>query len=134
MEQILVTIDTEGQSLQKIRAAIKMLRGVVSTSVMKDPVLTKTEKQQAYVKESLTRAMQEVRMAKLNGQKLPDARDLLKELDEEDWYGKSGGARILTLNLLIDTESMEVTLLTIYDKGEISNVTDEYIKYLLSNL
>lgn len=84
MEQILVTIDTEGQSLKKIRAAIKMLRGVVSTSVMKDPVLTKTEKQQAYVKESLTRAMQEVRMAKLNGQKLPDARDLLKELDEED--------------------------------------------------
>lgn len=55
-----------------------MLRGVVSTSVMKDPVLTKAEKQQAYVKESLTRAMQEVRMAKLNGQKLPDARDLLK--------------------------------------------------------
>ena len=84
MEQILVTIDTEDQSLQKIRAAIKMLRGVVSTSVMKDPVLTKTEKQQAYVKESLTRAMQEVRMAKLKGQKLPDARDLLKELDEED--------------------------------------------------
>ena len=84
MEQILVTIDTEGPSLQKIRAAIKMLRGVVSTSVMKDPVLTKTEKQQAYVKESLTRAMQEERMAKLNGQKLPDARDLLKELDEED--------------------------------------------------
>ena len=40
MEQILVTIDTEGQSLQKIRAAIKMLRGVVSTSVMKDAVLT----------------------------------------------------------------------------------------------
>ena len=55
-----------------------MLRGVVTTSVMKNPVLTKTEKQQAYVKESLTRAMQEVRMAKLNGQKLPDARDLLK--------------------------------------------------------
>ena len=55
-----------------------MLRGVVSTSVMKNPVLTKTEKQQAYVKDSLTRAMQQVRMAKLNGQKLPDARDLLK--------------------------------------------------------
>lgn len=84
MEQILVTIDSEGHSLQKIRAAIKMLRGVVSTSVIKDPVLTKTEKQQAYVKETLTRAMQEVRLAKLNGQKLPDARDLLKELDEED--------------------------------------------------
>ena len=76
---------------QKNRNRGKMLRGVVSTSVMKDPVLTKTEKQQAYVKESLTRAMQEVRMAKLNGQKLPDARDLLKELDEEDWYGSNAG-------------------------------------------
>ena len=60
-----------------------MLRGVVSTSVMKNPVLTKPEKQQAYVKESLTRAMHEVRMAKLNGQKLPDARDLLKVKKEK---------------------------------------------------
>ena len=41
--------------------------------------------------------------------------------------GKSGGARILTLNLLLDTESMEITLLTIYDKGEISNVKDDFI-------
>lgn len=48
--------------------------------------------------------------------------------------GKSGGARILTLNLLLDTESMEITLLTIYDKGEISNVKDDFIKYLISNL
>lgn len=48
--------------------------------------------------------------------------------------GKSGGARILTLNLLVDTESMEITLLTIYDKGEISNVKDDFIKYLISNL
>lgn len=48
--------------------------------------------------------------------------------------GKSGGARILTLNLLLDTESMEITLLTIYDKGEISKVKDDFIKYLISNL
>ena len=48
--------------------------------------------------------------------------------------GKSGGGRILTLNLLLDTESMEITFLTIYDKGEISNVKDDFIKYLISNL
>ena len=48
--------------------------------------------------------------------------------------GKRGGARILTLNLLLDTESMEITLLTIYDKGEIYNVKDDFIKYLISNL
>ena len=46
--------------------------------------------------------------------------------------GKSGGARILTLNLLLDTESMEITLLTIYDKSEISSVSDKYIKYLIN--
>lgn len=41
-------------------------------------------KQQAFVKESLTRALQEVKLAKLEGKKLPDARDLLKDLEMED--------------------------------------------------
>mgnify|MGYP006928560793 FL=1 len=82
MEQILVTVD-ENQPLQSIRKAINMLRGVVSTTVMKEPILTKTEKQQAYVKESLTRALQEVKLAKLEGRKLQSFDDFLKELDEE---------------------------------------------------
>lgn len=48
--------------------------------------------------------------------------------------GKSGGARILTLNVLVSEDGLDVTLLTIYDKGEISNVKDEYIAYLIKNL
>lgn len=83
MKQILVTVDTN-QPLQNIRKAINMLRGVVSTTVVKEPVLTKTQKQQAFVKESLTRALQEVKLAKLEGRRLPDARDLLKDLEMED--------------------------------------------------
>lgn len=83
MEQILVTVD-ENQPLQNIRKAINMLRGVVSTTVLKEPILTKTEKQQAYVKESLTRALQEVKLAKLEGRKLQSVDDFLKELDEEE--------------------------------------------------
>ena len=83
MEQILVTVDSN-QPLQNIRKAINMLRGVVSTTVVKEPILTKKQKQQAYVKESLTRALQEVKLAKLEGRKLPDARDLLKDLGMED--------------------------------------------------
>lgn len=83
MKQILVTVDTD-QPLQNIRKAINMLRGVVSTTVVKEPVLTKTQKQQVFVKESLTRALQEVKLAKLEGRKLPDARDLLKDLEMED--------------------------------------------------
>lgn len=83
MEQILVTVDS-GQPLQNIRKAINMLRGVVSTSIVKEPVLTKTQRQQAYVKESLTRALQEVKLAKLEGRKLQSIDDFLKELDEKD--------------------------------------------------
>lgn len=48
--------------------------------------------------------------------------------------GKSGGARILTLNVMVSEDGMNVTLLTIYDKGEISNVKDEFIEFLIKNL
>ena len=47
MKQILVTVDTN-QPLQNIRKAINMLRGVVSTTVVKEPVLTKTQKQASF--------------------------------------------------------------------------------------
>ena len=68
--------------------------------------------------------------------------------------GKSGGARVLTLNVLVidqketndspndnvDTtevgniqdDILDVTLLAIYDKNEIDNVSDEYIRWLVS--
>lgn len=45
--------------------------------------------------------------------------------------GKSGGARVLTLNMLVSGDT-EVTLLAIYDKNEIENVSDNYIKLLVS--
>lgn len=46
--------------------------------------------------------------------------------------GKSGGGRILTYTVKItEPDTYDVTLLTIYDKSEISNVTDAYIKDLI---
>lgn len=48
--------------------------------------------------------------------------------------GKSGSARILTLHVLVKENGMKITLLTIYDKGEISSVTEEYIKYLIQQI
>lgn len=44
--------------------------------------------------------------------------------------GKRGGARILTLNVLVSDDA-NVTLLTIYDKNEIDNVSDQYIMWLV---
>jgi len=45
--------------------------------------------------------------------------------------GKSGGARVITLNVQTCDENVNVTLLTIYDKSEIANVSDAYIQSLL---
>ena len=44
--------------------------------------------------------------------------------------GKRGGARVLTLTILVSNDA-DVTLLTIYDKGEIDNVSDDYIDWLV---
>ena len=47
--------------------------------------------------------------------------------------GKSGGARVITFNIIQhEDDSVEITLLTIYEKGGISSVTDKYIKWLVS--
>lgn len=53
---------------------------------------------------------------------------------ESKGKGKSGGARILTLNVKVSEDGLTVILLTIFDKNEISNVKDEYIKYLIEEL
>lgn len=53
---------------------------------------------------------------------------------ESKGKGKSGGARILTLNVKVSEDGLSVILLTIYDKGEISNVKDEYIKFLIKQI
>lgn len=46
--------------------------------------------------------------------------------------GKRGGARVLTLNVLVqEADTINVTLLTIYDKGEIENVSDKFVKWLM---
>ena len=49
--------------------------------------------------------------------------------------GKSGGARVLTYNVQQRTEDeVLVTLMTIYDKADISNVSDSYIRSLVQQI
>lgn len=82
MEQLLVTIDSN-QPLQNIRKAISMLRGVISTQVVRGHAPSATQSQQAYVKDSLTRALMEVKDAEARGERLQSVDDFLKELDAE---------------------------------------------------
>ena len=39
--------------------------------------------------------------------------------------GKSGGARVITLTVLISETDTKIVLLTIYDKSECENLTDK---------
>ena len=49
--------------------------------------------------------------------------------------GKSGGARVLTYNVTKTSSGKVVdTLLSIFDKGEMENVSDAYIKSLVKEI
>lgn len=48
--------------------------------------------------------------------------------------GKSGGARVITYSLNAKAQVAHIDLLTIYDKNEIENVSDAYIKSLIEEV
>ena len=46
--------------------------------------------------------------------------------------GKSGGARVITYNVQkISDDEIVITLMTIYDKSDIANVSDAYLRSLV---
>ena len=48
--------------------------------------------------------------------------------------GKSGGMRVITFSInRINEDNVEVTLLYIYDKSEMGNVSDKFLFYLLNH-
>ena len=49
--------------------------------------------------------------------------------------GKSGGARVITYNIQQRGEDeVLITLMTIYDKSEIDNVSDAYLRSLVQQI
>ena len=80
MAQILVTVN-EDITTQSIQKAIEMIKGVVSTSIYKTSEKGMTKKQQElYVKESLTRAWEEVKTAEASNRQLQPLDDFLNEI------------------------------------------------------
>jgi len=45
--------------------------------------------------------------------------------------GKSGGARVIT-HLIVNLENEMLYLLKIYDKGDLDNISEAELKYLLA--
>ena len=77
MTQIWVTLN-EDSATQSIRRAIGMLRGVASTSIYKG----EEQSRRAYVKDTLTRAVGELKAVKGKGMRLQKADDFVRELEE----------------------------------------------------
>ena len=48
--------------------------------------------------------------------------------------GKSGGARIITYNVLVTEQEGKVYLLEIYDKSEYSTVKEDVLKKIVKDL
>lgn len=49
--------------------------------------------------------------------------------------GKSGGARVLTYNITsTQPDKIQITLMSIFDKSEMANVSDAYIRSLIQQL
>lgn len=49
--------------------------------------------------------------------------------------GKSGGARVITYSRMqIAPNTYKISLLTIYDKSEMDNISDAFIQYLVSTI
>lgn len=48
--------------------------------------------------------------------------------------GKSGGARVITYNVQQTEKDVTITLMSIYDKSEISNVSDAYLRQLVNEI
>ena len=48
--------------------------------------------------------------------------------------GKRGGLRVITLNVVVEATDTCINLLTIYDKKEIPNVSDQYIDEIIRSL
>ncbi len=97
--------------IAKVKEYAEKLSDTLTTPVKsyRETYMTRKE-QEAYVAESLNRA-----------------------LDQMVALKKSGGARVITYNLQQIGEIIQIDLLTIYDKSEIPNVSDDFIEYLLAN-
>ena len=84
MTQILVTLNEDATTLH-VRKAIELLRGVASVKVFKGNAekLAEKRRQEAYVKESLTRAFDEVKRARRGEHKMMTDEEFMAELKAE---------------------------------------------------
>ena len=86
------------------------------------------------MKQDFARFLQELEQKPLQGIDLGNGVRKIRIAITSKGKGKSGGGRIITYNVQETVDSMIITLLTIYDKSEIENVSDAFIRTLVASI
>lgn len=93
--------------------------------------LKKLAKRYPSIKEDYTTFLDELRQNPLMGTELGKHLRKVRFPIASKAKGKSGGARVITHTILIQTDGANVTLVIIYDKSERENITDKELRQLM---
>jgi len=93
--------------------------------------LKKLAKRYPSIKDDYKTFLDELRKDPLMGQELGRHLRKVRFLIVSKGKGKSGGARVITHTILVKSDGADITLVTIYDKSEQTNITDTELRRLM---
>lgn len=93
--------------------------------------LKRLSKRYPSLKQDYSDFLEELRMNPLMGTKLGKHLRKVRFSIASKGKGKSGGARVITYNVLVETDGIDLTLVVIYDKSDQANITNKELKQLM---
>ncbi|MGM9700082.1 MAG: addiction module toxin RelE [Prevotella sp.] len=106
----------------------------ILTTTSFDKAAKRLSKKYASFKQDLISFCQSLEDNPMQGAELyPGIRKIRMEIASKR-KGKSGGARVITFNVLVDKANGDIILLLIYDKNEASTVNIETVKEIIEDL
>ncbi|MCQ2311502.1 MAG: type II toxin-antitoxin system RelE/ParE family toxin [Paludibacteraceae bacterium] len=99
-----------------------------------DKRIKRLSKKYASIKEDFRNLLQSLQDNPEQGVLLKDGFRKIRMAITSKGKGKSGGARVITLNCFLEESNKQIILVTIYDKNEQENITNAEISAALSTL
>ena len=95
-----------------------------------DKELKRLAKKHRSLKDDFAQLLASLKDSPTQGTDLGDGLRKIRMAITSKGRGKSGGARVITLTVLVTVTDIDVWLLTIYDKSERENITDSELREL----
>ena len=93
--------------------------------------LKKLSKRYPSMKQDYSDFLEELRKNPLMGTELGKHLRKVRLSIASKGKGKSGGARVITYTVLIETNDADITLVTLYDKSDQANITNKELRQLM---